>query len=160
MFCRVSSLKRLWERKKKRWQTDRQTDSFVCIHPCEVPPNPHDGLLLLALLFLCSFFFFFFFFAVPMMRFVVAFSHWTETKISLSPWMCDVTIIIVMFGKGRGFGLAVDLHTHDVWMKGVELAWRACDVTLGSSAHSGAAPGRCLAGSCRVFLLEGYFFSR
>lgn len=76
---------------------------------------------------------------VPMLRFlVVFFYHWTETKISLSPWMCDVTII--MFEEGRGLGFAVDLHTHDVWMKGAELAWRACDVTLGSSARSRAAP--------------------
>lgn len=49
MFCRLLTEEAV--RRKKR-VTDRQTDSFVCVHPCEVPPNPHDGLLLLALLLL------------------------------------------------------------------------------------------------------------
>lgn len=39
-------------------------------------------------------------------------------------------------------------------MKGVELAWRACDVTLGSSAHRGAA-----APVAASLVPAGFFFS-
>lgn len=63
-----------------------------------------------------------------------------------------------MFEEGRGFGLAVDLHTHDVWMKGAELAWRARDVTLGSTVEQ--RPLAALLGSAGFFCLKVNFFSR